>query len=306
MTRPSGFDDELARWGPEAPTRTVTLAEAQEYCRQFTRRQYENFSVGTLLIPKALRQHFYRIYAYCRWADNLGDETGGGERALALLNWWREQLLLCYDRKARHPVMIALSQTIQQFRIPQTPFLDLIRAFEQDQRVKRYDTYQQLLDYCRCSANPVGRLLLYLFESHGDRQAVLSDDICTALQLANFWQDVARDLDIGRVYLPAEDRRCFGYSDDDLQARRFNDAFQQLMRFEVERARELFHRGLELVKLVPKQVRIDVELFARGGLAVLKKIERENYNVWQRRPTLSKWDKGKLLGSAYWHHWTRR
>src|SRR5207244_5371417 len=183
------------------------------------------------------------------------------------------------------------------------PFLNLLFAFEQDQLVKRYSTYEQLLQYCRHSANPVGHLLLYLFESFDAERAALADAICTALQLTNFWQDVARDFAIGRVYLPEEDMRRFGYREADLQARRFTPAFADLMRFEVERARDLFYRGLPLVDRVPPAVRLDVELFDRGGLAVLGKIERLGYNVWRRRPTLAKWEKAALMAGAVWRRW---
>src|SRR5205085_1498824 len=188
------------------------------------------------------------------WADDLGDETGGGERALGLLGWWRAELLRCYNGTPRHPVMVALQPTIARFGIPPAPFLELLHAFEQDQLVKRYDTYDQLLDYCRYSANPVGHLVLYLCECHDPHRAALSDQICTGLQLANFWQDVARDFDIDRVYLPAEDRQRFGYSDGDLEQRRFNPAFASLMRFEVERTRTLFAEWLGRVPQMPVDV----------------------------------------------------
>jgi squalene synthase HpnC len=301
----TAFARNLARFGPDEAYPPVSVQQAQAYCGDLTRTHYENFSVATLLLPRRLLPHFQSVYAYCRWADDLGDETGGGSHALGLLDWWRGELLRCYDGTPRHPVMIALQRTIERFGIPPTPFLDLIHAFEQDQRVKRYDTYEQLVDYCRCSANPVGHLVLYLCESHDSERAALADRICTALQLANFWQDVARDLDIGRVYLPAEDRRRFGYGDDDLEGRRFTQAFAELMRFEVERTRGLFKSGLGLVPLVRQDVQTDIELFARGGLAILAKIEAIGYDVWQARPVLSKREKVALLASALWRRWRR-
>jgi squalene synthase HpnC len=302
----NGFAQELDRWGPQANYGGVSRAQAHAYCAQLARTHYENFSVATLLLPRRLIPHFHHIYAYCRWADDLGDETGGGQRALDLLHWWREELLRCYDGEPRHPVMIALSQTIERFAIPPTPFLALLQAFEQDQVVKRYETYEQVLGYCRYSANPVGHLVLYLCECFNERNAALSDAICTGLQLANFWQDVARDLDIGRVYLPAEDRRRFGYADADLEARRFTPAFAELMRFEVDRARQLFEAGLPLVALVPEDVQTDIELFAQGGLSILRKIEEVGFNVWQTRPVLRKWEKLTLLGRVFARHWLRR
>ncbi|MBI3406765.1 MAG: squalene synthase HpnC [Planctomycetes bacterium] len=294
----NGFLKDLDRFGPDATPRPVGLRAAREYCGSLTRRHYENFSVASLLLPRRLVPHFHAVYAYCRWADDLGDETGGGARALELLAWWREELLRCYGDEPRHPVMVALRPTIERFQIPREPFLDLLTAFEQDQHVKRYETYAQLLDYCRYSANPVGRLVLYLCESFDENRGRLSDAICTALQLANFWQDVRRDFEIGRVYLPAEDRRQFGYSDADLEARRFTPAFRELMRFEVERARALFQQGMPLVAMMPPELRPDIELFARGGLAILDGITALDYNVMQERPVLSKWAKAGLLAGA--------
>ena len=294
------FERALLRWGPQSGHRPVTPAQARAYCRQLTNSHYENFSVASLLLPRRLLPHFQAIYAYCRWADDLGDETGGGARALALLRWWREELLGCYAGRARHPVMVALLPTIQRFHIPPQPFLDLLLAFEQDQRVKHYDTYAQLLDYCRHSANPVGRLVLYVCASSTPENAALSDAICTGLQLANFWQDVSRDLDIGRVYLPAEDRERFGYGDADVEARRFTPAFRELMRFEVERARSLFRQGLPLVARLPADVQADIELFVRGGEAILAKIEALDYDVWRQRPVLTKWEKAALVARAVW------
>ena len=289
---------ELTYLGPESQPRSFTLAEARRYCCRLACSHYENFSVASLLLPRRLLTHFHAVYAYCRWADDLADEAGGGTRALQLLAWWREELLRCYDGRPRHPVMRALQPTIQRFGIPPQPFLDLLVAFEQDQRVTRYASYEQLLGYCRNSANPVGRLVLYLCECHEAGRALLADRICTGLQLANFWQDVTRDLDIGRIYIPAEDLERFGCSEADLEARRCSPAFVKLMRFEVERARELFLGGWPLVAQMPADVQADVDLFVRGGLAILRKIEACGFDVLARRPVLSKWDKAALLGGA--------
>lgn len=300
------FALELRRWGPREEYAPVPRAHARAYCRRLALTHYENFTVASLLLPRRLLPHFHNIYAYCRWADDLGDETAGGAEALALLQWWREELLRCYDGVPRHPVLVALRGTIERFGIPPQPFLDLISAFEQDQYVKSYETYEQLLDYCQRSANPVGHLVLYLSEAFDAERARLANKVCTGLQLANFWQDVARDLDIGRVYLPAEDRRRFGYLDNDLEARRFTPAFADLLRFEVERARGLFTEGLALVPLVPDAVQADVELFARGGLAILSKIEAAGFDVWTTRPVLRKWEKAALLAGVLWRRFRRR
>jgi squalene synthase HpnC len=295
----NGFLQDLQRFGPDRIGTPVHLTAARSYCSRLARTHYENFSVASLLLPRRLWSHFHAVYAYCRWADDLADEVGGGPQALALLRWWQEELLRCYDGRPRHPVMVALRETIAQFRIPPEPFLNLLFAFEQDQLVKRYRTFEQLLAYCRNSANPVGHLVLYLGEAYNRENAALSDHICTALQLTNFWQDVARDLDIGRVYLPEEDRQRFRYTEADLDNRRYTAGFTELMRFEVERTRDLFYRGLPLLDRVAVEMQPDIELFIRGGLGVLRKIERRGYNVWSARPALAKWEKAALVGATF-------
>src|SRR5262245_43001980 len=299
------FARELEQHGPQSSDNGMSLAAARAYCAHVAKSHYENFTVVSLLLPRRLVPHFHAVYAYCRWSDDLGDETGGGQRALDLIAWWRDQLRGCYPSAGcltmpptLHPVMLALCETIRRFNIPQQPFLDLLESFTQDQHVTRYDTFEQLLGYCRNSANPVGRLVLYLFECFDEERAALSDEVCTGLQLANFWQDVARDLTIGRVYLPAEDRARFGYSDEDLESRRSTPAFRELMRFEVDRARGFFERGEKLLPLLPREARVDVDLFIRGGLAILRAVERIDYDVWARRPEVSKWEKGTLLLGA--------
>jgi squalene synthase HpnC len=297
------FSAQLARYGPDRNHAPVARADAHAYCARLTRGHYENFTVASMLLPRRLLRHFHAVYAYCRWADDLADESGGPEEALRLLAWWRRELLRCYEGQATHPVFVALRDTIARFAIPPKPFLDLLVAFEQDQTVTRYATFADLLGYCRNSANPVGRLVLYLLECHDETRGELSDAICTALQLANFWQDVDRDLDIGRVYLPAEDRLRFGYGDEDLHARRFTLAFAELLRFEVERTRDLFFRGYRLVEMVPGEASAEVELFIEGGLGILAKIEKQGFDVWSRRPVLGKWDKGVLLARALWRRW---
>ena len=286
---------ELEKRGPRSSDNVVSLAAARAYCAHVAKSHYENFTVVSLLLPRRLTRHFHAVYAYCRWSDDLADETGGGQEALDLIAWWRDELLACYYGTPRHPVMIALRETIRRFNITPQPFLDLLIAFEQDQCVKRYETFDQLVGYCQNSANPVGRLVLYLFECYTEEAAPLSDEVCTGLQLANFWQDVSRDLDIGRVYLPAEDRQRFGYTDEDLEARCCTPAFRELMRYEVDRARGYFDRGAKLLPLLTCEARIDVELFIRGGEAILRAIERANYDVWTARPEVTKWEKAKLL-----------
>ena len=287
------FDEELRRWGPGHAARP-SLAAAHLYCGRVARSHYENFTVASGLLPRRLIRHFHAVYAYCRWSDDLADETAGGQVALDLLAWWRGELLRCYDGEPRHPVMLALRETIRRFAIPPEPFLNLLRAFEQDQRVKRYDTFAQLLGYCENSANPVGHLVLHLFECFDAPRAALSDEVCTGLQLANFWQDVARDFAIGRVYLPAEDCERFGY----VKWGHFTPGFQEMLRFQVDRAVGYFDRGAALLPLLPREARIDIDLFIRGGRAILRAVETVGFDVWNQRPEVSKWAKAKLMVGA--------
>lgn len=291
------FSDDLRRYGPDA-SYSMTLAEARAYCARLTATHYENFSVVTWLTPRRLRPAFQSIYAFCRWSDDLGDEVGDRQKSRELLAWWRDELRRMYQGETRHPVMQTLRETVEEFAIPIGPFEALISAFEQDQDLTDYTTYDQLLDYCTRSANPVGHLVLYLARSFDAGNARLSDMTCTGLQLANFWQDVARDLAIGRVYLPREDRERFGYSDADLHAKRFTPEFAALLKFEVDRARSLLHEGHGLALLLPRDIAVDVDLFSRGGLAILDRIESQGYDVLTSRPRLGKLAKLGLLARA--------
>jgi len=291
------FSEDLRQFGPDARS-SVTLEEARTYCARLTASHYENFSVVTWLTPRRLRPAFQSIYAFCRWSDDLGDEVGDRAESRRLLAWWRTELRSLYEGEARHPVMLALKETVQSFSIPIEPFEALISAFEQDQVVTEYETYSQLLDYCTRSANPVGHLVLYLAKSFNEENARLSDLTCTGLQLANFWQDVSRDLDIGRIYLPREDRDRFGYPLEDLQAKRFSPAFARLLDFEVKRARDLLSEGKRLVPRLPTEIAVDVDLFNRGGLAILDRIERQGFDVLTSRPRLGKVAKAGLLVRA--------
>ena len=294
------FADELAAWGPEAVASRPALsrAEAEAYCQRLATSHYENFSLASWLLPRRLHQHFYNVYAYCRWADDLGDEVGDPARALELLGWWRGELERCFNGEARHPVFIALLPTIEQFRIPIQPFEDLISAFEQDQQVREYETFAQLRDYCRRSADPVGRIVLHVCGQFTTDHAAWSDSICTGLQLANFWQDVARDYAIGRIYLPREDYERFGLRREDFDCQTSTPQFVELMRFEVDRARDLLQRGLPLVERLPGRLQVDIDLFARGGLKILDRIERIGYRVWEMRPTVTKVDVLGLFAGA--------
>jgi len=291
------FQDDLRRYGPEAAER-VSRGAACAYCAHLTAAHYENFSVVTWLTPREHRPAFQSIYAFCRWSDDLGDEIGDPARSLGLLEWWRGELRAMYQGQARHPVMVALAETVSSYRIPIDPFEALIDAFVQDQTVTEYQTYSQLVDYCTRSANPVGHLVLHVAGANTAENARLADATCTALQLANFWQDVARDLAIGRIYLPREDREQFGYPESDLKALRFTPAFAELMRYEVERTRALFDQGRALAPRIPGALAVDIDLFSRGGLAILDRIEARGFDVLSGRPALTRWTKVGLLGRA--------
>lgn len=270
------------------PDRAPSLQEAQAYCERLARTHYENFSVATWFLPARLRQHFFNVYSYCRISDDLGDEVGDPKQSLALLDQWEAELVACYAGVARHPVFVALAETVKRFDIPQHEFSDLLIAFRQDQTVTRFETFNDVLGYCRYSANPVGHLVLYLcgYKDAGRQQ--LSDCTCTALQLANFWQDVAVDYRKGRVYLPQEELRRHSVAEADVAMGRATPQFVELMRFQVQRAREWFDRGLPLVKMVDKELAIDIELFSRGGQEILRAIEGQGFDVLGRRPVISK------------------
>lgn len=289
---------EIAR---RAPPSGCTPSEAESYTRWLATHHYENFHVVSFLLPKRLHQDFYNVYAFCRWADDLGDEIGDTAESLRLLAWWREELEAMYTGRAQHPVFVALQGTAQKYDLPQQLFADLISAFEQDQRVTRYADWNELFDYCRCSANPVGRLVLRLCGYADAERDRLSDATCTALQLANFWQDVTVDLEKDRVYLPLDLLARHGYTVADLHAGVFNAAFQNVMRNAVETARKLFLQGLPLVKTVDKRLAFDLDLFSRGGMRVLEKIEQQNYNVLAARPAISKFERVQLLLGSLWH-----
>lgn len=299
------FSRQLQLYGPEAAGQhRCTAEEAEAYCWHLASTHYENFPVVSRLVPRRLQQHLCNIYAFCRWADDLADETNDPAESLRLLDWWQQQLDACYEGQAVHPVFVALARTIRQHQLPRSCFVDLIEAFRQDQQVTRYETFDQLLAYCRKSANPVGRLVLYLCDRFSEANAELSDSICTGLQLANFCQDVAEDYERGRIYLPQETCRKYGYEEAMFAGRVYNEAFQHVMRFEVDRAATYLEAGWPLVEKMPRDMRVAVELFIRGGLAILKQIRRLHYDVWTRRPRLSKWTKRRLFVAAWWR-WCR-
>jgi squalene synthase HpnC len=284
------------------PPPGCSIDAAQNYTRWLATHHYENFSVVSWLLPKELHQHFYNVYAYCRWADDLGDEIPDTNRALELLDWWEGELDACYDDKPSHAVFIALRETILAQDIPKQPFADLLKAFRQDQTVKRYPNWDAVTNYCVYSANPVGRLVLYLCGYRDAERQHLSDATCTALQLANFWQDVSRDLDKGRIYIPLDIAASHEVSEADIVAKRFTDAYPRLMKELIARTRVLFNDGMPLAKVVDTRLSIDLEMFSRGGLAVLDAIESSGYNTLQHRPSIGKAKQAGLLGRLLLAH----
>ena len=283
-----------------------SLQSSYEYCERFTKTSYENFTVGSFLLPRSKRKHICAIYSYCRIVDDIGDESsnrfpfltyinldvdwesmGETSKRLALLEYWESELELCYSDVPNNPVMYALQDTIKLFDIPCDLFKKLIHANKLDQINTRYSTFEDLLGYCNYSANPVGRIFLYLF-GHNDRiRQSLSDSTCTGLQLVNFWQDIGRDLDKGRIYIPAEDMRYFGYSEHDLISGLENEAFRNLIEFQVDRTMSYLVEGSQLANIVNGACKLDVALFTRGGVEIANLIRRSNYQVLKSRPRLS-------------------
>lgn len=280
------------------PEATPTLGQAQAYCRRLAESHYENFHVASWFLPERLRPHFYSIYAYCRISDDLGDEVGDRDQSLALLDFWGRELQACYRGEARHPVFVALTDTIRRCQIPQEPFADLLVAFRQDQTVTRYRTMEELLGYCRYSANPVGRLVLYASGYRDEERFALSDFTCSALQLANFWQDVRVDYAKGRIYLPLDDMEQARVDEAQVASGVADERFRSLLAREIAFTRELFARGAPLIRMVDRALAVDLDLFTRGGMEILRAIEEQHYDVLRARPKISKPRKLKLLGRA--------
>lgn len=278
------------------PETTVSSEmDALAYTRWLATHHYENFQVVSFLLPKHLHQDFYNVYSFCRWADDLGDEIGDTAESLRLLAWWRRELEGMYAGHATHPVFVALKQTVEKFDIPIQPFDRLISAFVHDQTVTRYANMDEVFAYCVNSANPVGHLVLYLGGYRDRERQSLSDCTCTALQLANFWQDITVDLKKDRVYLPLDLLVKHGYSIDELFSLTFNERFRAVMIEAVGVAENLFRQGLPLVKMVDRRLSLDLDLFSRGGMKILAKIRAQNYDVLVRRPHISKAERVGVL-----------
>jgi len=267
----------------------LRLRAAYDECHRLARRHYENFPTASYLVPRDKRDALAAIYAFARYADDIADEPGV-ENRLEKLADWRAKLEACYEGQFAHPVFLALRHSADRFRLSRENFENLLRAFESDVMVNRHPDFNSLLAYCKCSANPVGRLVLELFGYHDSHLFELSDNICTALQLTNFWQDVAIDFSRDRIYVPQEDMARFHYTLDDLRAGRSDSRWRELLAFEIARTRELFERGRSLPEEVQPKLRTQLRLTWLGGTSILSKIEAVSYDIFHRRPSLSKWD----------------
>ena len=290
MLSPKDFVSDQAAMG-----RAWSMADSLTYTRWIATGHYENFHVVSFLLPKHLHQDFYNVYAFCRWADDLGDEIGDTAESLRLLHWWREELERMFQGEASHPVFVALLPTVRKHALPVEPFANLITAFEHDQKVTRYANWDEIFAYCANSANPVGRLVLGLGGYTDATRYALSDATCTALQLANFWQDVSVDLEKDRVYIPEDLLARHGVPIEDVFAQRFTPAFAAAMREACGVARELFIKGSALPPLLDPRLALDVTLFSRGGMYILDKIEKQGFDVLTARPYIGKGERVRLL-----------
>ena len=287
---------------PQSQSQNWSLSAAYAYCATLAQAHYENFPVGSVLVPKSLRQYFYSIYAFARTADDFADEgyeeNYREQDRLDLLNEWRLMLREAFTGRARHPIFIALADTQAKFALPLTLFEDLLSAFSQDVVKRRYQTFAELTDYCRRSANPIGRLILLLFGYRDEARHLMSDSICTGLQLANHWQDVEVDLRKDRVYLPEEDLRQYGLSVEMLKTQTTSPTFSELMQFEIARARQLFSQGKPLCTAVTGRLGIELRVVWLGGVKILKAIEENGYDVFRKRPVITRGDKLQILFRA--------
>lgn len=304
MNERTRFADELAQWGPAATRRqAIDLPAARRYCRQLARSHYENFIVGSCLTPRSLRDDFFALYSYCRWADDLADEVEDAERSLALLDWWERELEAALAGDGQHPATIAVADTVRRRALDPQHLRDLLLAFRQDQVKRRYADFAELLDYCRYSAQPVGRLVLELAEAADDQRQAWADAICTGLQLANFCQDVARDFANGRIYLPEDSLQRFGVDPASFPLKRCSAGFRDLLAVQVARAEAFFATGAPLAETTPSWLAAEVRLFLGGGRAVLCAIRRQRYDVWKHRPRVSRWRQMRLVAAAAWRAW---
>lgn len=291
------FLADLQNFGPDSnQSALLSLEESLDYCRSLALKHYENFSIASWLIPRNLRPHFFNVYAYCRWSDDLADEVGSKEKSLQLLDWWRGELRACFQGTATHPVMIALRSTLEAHSLKIEPFEDLLDAFCQDQRQDRYETDADLEAYCRGSANPVGRIVLGLAGVDDPQAMAWSDSICTGLQLANFAQDMARDAALNRIYIPKE--RWGVVSESDWLAGVSSEERNKVVSQWIKDIRPRFSVARDLSKVVPGWLARDIHLFAGGGIVILDAIEKHHCDVWTKRIEVGRTSKAKLLVKA--------
>ena len=286
---------------------TLELEAAYAACRQMARRHYENFPVASLLVPRDKRDALAAIYAFARSADDFADEPGVGGR-LEKLAGWRRSLYQCVEGESEHPIFLALGDTIRKHNLSVTHLDNLIRAFEMDVTTNRHQNFDSLLQYSSYSANPVGRLMLELFDHRDPELSALSDNICTALQLTNFWQDVRIDLERDRVYLPLDDLARFDLSVDILKRMKLENRAQEdsgmearwrgLMALEADRTWELFVNGMDLPERVVPALRRQLRLTWLTGTAILSRIEAVHYDVFHQRPKLKAFDFVRLYFKA--------
>ena len=295
---------------PKVNSDAKSIAEAYEACTQLARAHYENFPVGKL-VPREMQPHVHAVYAFARYADDLADEGYAGsakaqgardimtpEQRLAALEDWERQLCSPPGTPGLHFIFTALHETIRKLDLPQSLFTDLLSAFKQDVVKSRYANFPEVLDYCRRSANPVGRLVLLLHGKREEELHLLADHICTGLQLANFWQDVGVDLEKDRIYLPADDRTKYGVTEEQLFARKEDDNYRQMLAFQVKRTQEIFDQGAPLTKKLKGMLRVEIRWTWLGGTSILRKIEAANYGTLNHRPKLGKADYAMLLFKA--------
>ncbi len=272
---------------PSAPAETAFRA-----CEAIAFRHYENFPVASLLIPREKRKYVAAIYAFARTADDYADEEGYSTRTrIENLSRLHQELRRCENGGSSTPLFLALGQTIREFGLSLRPFEDLLTAFKMDVEKNRYETWKELLHYCSCSANPIGRVMLKLFGYDDENELHASDAICTALQLTNFWQDLPIDARRGRLYLPLEDLRKFDCTERDILELRNSESLRKLIAFEVGRTKALFEEGKPLLDAVGKDLRLQLKFTWFGGMKILEKIKRRNYETFTQRPVITFWDK---------------
>ncbi len=279
-----------------------SIEESYSYCEQMAKSHYENFPVGSFLIPKEKRRHIWAVYAFARTADDFADEGRSAfetpadlQKRLAALDDWEYKLLQATKGQTEHPIFIAVAQTLKDAQIPVQLLKDLITAYRMDVQRKRHKSFEDLLFYCKHSANPVGRLVLHIMGYKDEAIHLLSDNICTALQLANFWQDVAVDLEKDRIYLPEDEMKRFRVTEGDLHAKICNRAFQTLMQYCSDKTKSLFNQGLPLTQKVGKDLKWEMKLTWLGGTTILKKLSQNHYDIYRNRPVIGMMDKITLL-----------